>query len=452
MGRLILDISTIARWSGPPVGIVRVEHELAMHALRRRADIELSFYDPAAGAMRLLNPAWRETLLGMGAAIETTWLDVRRHRPAWRNALSPRYAAVMALERQRIAGAPAVARLAGAVQAVLLGRDGRIPPYADAAGRRIALVPYRDALGPVVAPGPGDTVLSAGSDWLHKGTALVELQRRLGFRLAVLCYDLLPLTHPEWFFENDVRIFGAYWRAVIPAAARILCNALCVAQDLRDFAAAEGLGTCDPRVVPLGYTPPALDRPLPPLPPGLEKGRFAVFVSTVEPRKGHATLLAAWKALLAQGVPQAQRFNLVIVGRRGWKVAALLEEMDALAADPAGHFLHLDNADDALLARVYRDAAFCLYPSRAEGFGLPVIEAMAHGKAVIASNGGAVAETAAGLAPCLDPLDVGAWTSTLGDWIADPAARAPWEARIARDFRYSSWPDAAERLFQAAVA
>lgn len=449
MARLIVDVSTNARWTGPPVGIVRVEQEIALQALRRGGAAEFAFYDPSIPGLRAVAPRWRERLIGPGAVLETIWLDVRRHRSFWRNALAPRYPLAMALERARIAGVP----LAGPMLAALLGVHGRIHPFVDAAGRRMAVLPFHAALGAPIALGPDDTVISAGTDWLHKGRALVELRRRHGFRLAVMCYDLLPLLHPEWFFPDDVARFGAYWRDTIPAATRILCNAQCVAQNLRDLAAAEDLGPCDPVVVPLGYAPPELSQGLPPLPAPLSPGRFALFVSTVEPRKGHAVLLDAWRTLLARGLPQRAGFHLVFAGRRGWKVEPLLKAMDALGADAASHFVHLDGASDAVLARLYRDTAFCLYPSRSEGFGLPIIEAMAHGKAVIASTGGAVPETAAGLAPCLDPLDVAAWTETLAAWIADPAPRAPWEARIrGGGFRYATWPEAAERIIAAALA
>ena len=448
MARLIIDVSASARWLGPPVGILRVEQEIALQAMRRGGDVEIVVHDPLGDGLRPVMPRWREKLIGPDTVLDTIWLDVRRHLSLWQRLRTPRYPLAMALERARLSGVP----LAGAAMKLLVGRHMRQPPFVDAAGRRIGLVPWHGALGPPLEPGPGDTVISAGPDWQRKGRALVDLRARHGFRLAVMCYDLLPVVHPEWFFDDDVARFSAYWRAVIPAADRIFCNARCVAQDLRDFAAAERLGGVDPVVVPLGYAPPAAPRSLPDLPAPLSPGRFALFVSTVEPRKGHAVLADAWQALLARGVPQQAGFHLVFVGRRGWKVDALLDRLDALGADPANRFVHLDAAEDALLARLYRDAAFCLYPSRSEGFGLPIIEAMAQGKAVIASTGGAVAETAAGVAPCLDPLDVDAWTGTLGAWIADPAARAPWEARIAAGFRFETWPQAAERIIAAALA
>jgi len=447
VARLIVEVSTNMRWVGPPVGIVRVEQEIALQALRRGGAVELAFNDPSTGTLRRLVPRWRERLLGPDAVLETLWLDIRRHLPFWRRAMAPRYPVAMALERARLSGVP----FAGAVLDRLIGRHAHSPPFVDAAGRRMNLVPFASAIGAPLDLGPEDTVISAGANWQGRGDPLLALRARYGFRHAVMCFDMLPVVHPEWFYAEDVARFDAHWRATIPGAARILCNAHCVAQDLRDFATAQALGPCEPLVVPLGFAAPAQAAALHDLPAPLAPGRFALFVSTVEPRKGHAVLAEAWATLLARGLPQAAGFHLVFVGRRGWMVEALLERLDRLGADPAHCFLHLDSATDAQLARLYRDAAFCLYPSRAEGFGLPIIEAMAHGKAVIASTAGAVAETAGGLAPCLDPLDVAAWTETLAAWITDPAARAPWEARIRTEFRFATWPEAAERIIAAAL-
>ncbi len=442
MARLILDVSTIARWTGPPVGIVRVEHELARHA-RTTGQAELAFYDPRRDVLRELAPAWADIILGLQGAIDTIDLDFRRHRPGWKNLLSARYPLAMALERRRLAGSA----LAGRLQAPLLGADARRQPFGDRDGTRHAVVPLDLALGPPLTLGPADTVLTAGSDWLHKGRAMLDLRLRHGFGLVAMCYDLLPLLHPEWFRPAEIAPVADYWHGVLAAGVSVLCNAECVARDLIDYAARHDMPACRPIVVPLGYAPPA-HAALPPLPAGLGPGRFALFVSTLEPRKGHAMLLDAWARLVAEGLPQRHDFRLVFVGRPGWMVDDVMRRL----RDGAGQVLHLQGIDDATLARLYRDSAFCLYPSRSEGFGLPIIEAFAAGRAVIGSTGGAVPETIGRLSPCLDPLDVGAWAATLAEWIENPAARAPWEALIARDFRHPTWPEAAARIMAAAAA
>jgi glycosyltransferase involved in cell wall biosynthesis len=451
MPRLILDISTIARWTGPPVGIVRVEFELAQHVARCRPDVQLTFYDPVTENLRALAPAWHELVLGLDGAIDTVGIDFRRHRPRWRNLLSFRYPAVMRLERHRLLGSTTTQAVVGATQALLLGSAGRGAPFADGFGRRLAVVPYDLALGPRIQPGPDDTLLSAGSDWLHKGTAMLSLQHRHGFRMAVMCYDLLPLLHPEFFPPEELPPFRTYWDATLQSGVRILCNSACVARDVRCYAAARKLGRPVTGIVPLAASP-ARHGALPPLRPPLQPHRFALFVSTLEPRKGHAMLLEAWRRLLQRGVPQRAEFRLLFVGRTGWMMDDVVRQLSTGGQQGSYVALHWEGIDDLDLERLYRDCAFCLYPSRYEGFGLPIVEAFTRGKAVIASTGGAVPETVNGLSPCLDPLDVDAWTTLLGEWIEHPEAYAAWEARIRRDFRPREWPEVAEQIMAAALA
>ncbi|HEY2615944.1 MAG TPA: glycosyltransferase family 1 protein [Acetobacteraceae bacterium] len=451
MQRLILDISTIARWTGPPVGIVRVEFELAQHVIRRRPDVLLTFYDPVTESLRALELAWQEIVLGLDGAVDTVGIDFRRHRARWRNLLSFRYPAIMRLERHRLIGSAMTQAAAGAMQALALGSSGRRAPFADRFGRRLANVPYDLALGPQVQPDPDDTLLSAGSDWLHKGTAMLSLQRRHGFRMAVMCYDLLPLLHPEFFPAEELPRFRTYWDATLQADVRILCNSFCVAQDVRTYAAAHRLGNPATTIVPLAASPPPQGA-LPALRSPLQAGRFALFVSTLEPRKGHAMLLEAWRRLLQRGVPQRADFRMLFVGRTGWMMEDMVRQLEHDGRRDPYAALHWEGVDDLDLARLYRDCAFCLYPSRYEGFGLPIVEAFMRGKAVIASTGGAVPETVHGLSPCLDPRDVDAWTDLLGEWIERPEAHAAWEARIRSDFRPREWPEVADQIMAAAFA
>ncbi len=436
--RLILDISTLARFSGTPVGMIRVEHELAQHALSARPDITLAIYDPRTDELRELNQSWQAAVAGLDAVIDVNTLDNRTRRPAWRNLLSPRYPVLMALQRLRLGDPAALRAVAEGLQRVLLGR-----PLGE-------VLPLEMVFGPPLSLSANDTVLCAGSGWLHQGTALLKLKRRTSFRLAVICYDLLPLTHPDCFPPAELPRFAAYWQAVLPAAARVLCNAQRIARDISDYAAVQNLPITAPMVVPLGYTPARAEASSA-LPAPLQPNRFALFVSTIEPRKGHAHLLRVWRRLLAAGIPQQAGFHLVFVGRAGWMVEPVLHELDDADGSLQGSVIHLKNMPDSTLERLYQDAAFCVYPSLYEGFGLPIIEAFAHGKPVIASTGGALPETVAGLSPCLDPLDEDAWTKLLADWISQPHSWAPWAAKIADGFHYQSWPAAAEAIFEAAI-
>jgi len=447
--RIILDVSSIARWVGPPVGIIRAEHALAAYARAKRPDVVLAIYDSVTASFREVSARWADDIIGWDGALDMVSFDFRRHWSRLRSCRSPRYPLVMALERRRLRTDSArVRRLIDLAQKALWLRWRLPPPFADQHGRRLAVVPVDVALGRALPLGPRDTVATAGYDWFNQDPARIESEkRRLGFRLVVMCYDIIPLQFSGLFAEHDVAAFRRYWNAIFPLADRILVNSRRVESDIRTYCATVGLEIADTRVVPLGFDqPPVLPRTQ--LPKGLEPSRFVLFVSTLEPRKGHAMLLNLWRRLLATGIPQRHRFKLVFVGRRGWRVDALLRDVDKLSAGEAS-FVYLEHVGDMELSTLYAAAAFCVYPSRYEGFGLPVIEAFSHGKAVIASTGGALPETIGSLSPCLDPGDEDAWFLELKRWIEDPTARASYEDRIRATFSWPDWGEAAAQFFDA---
>src|SRR5262245_47547147 len=154
-----------------------------------------------------------------------------------------------------------------------------------------------------------------------------------------------------------------------------------------------------------------------------------------------------WLRLLAEGVPQASGFKLVFVGRPGWMVDELMASLEQ-DTRLAGTMRVLPFVSDEQLAALYDAAAFCVYPSVYEGYGLPVVEAFARGKAVLASNRGALAETVGDFSPTLDPHDQEAWYALMKQWIREPAARAPYEAAIRARFRPRSWREAAAEFLR----
>jgi glycosyltransferase involved in cell wall biosynthesis len=115
----------------------------------------------------------------------------------------------------------------------------------------------------------------------------------------------------------------------------------------------------------------------------------------------------------------------------------------------AGTVHIFDSIGDDELAILYESAAFCLYPSIYEGYGLPIVEAFSHGKAVLASNGGALPETVGDLSPCLDPHDHELWYSMMKCWMLEPEARKPYEVAIQQLFRAQSWRETAAHFLRA---
>ena len=408
-----------------------MEHALAAQATRR-ADTLLVVFDQHVGAYRVLLPAWQDALIGWSAVLETS---ERAPRRGWRAFVPSRQPAVQALERWRLTASAPWSALADAAQRALLSARAHNTPLWDSAGVRIDRIASDLALGEVVNMGPTDVLFSAGSGWAHgDASALAAERQRAGFRHAALCYDLIPITHPQFWYPAVARVVRDYWLTTLASTDLVVVNAASIADDVRQFARLNGMAPPPTVVLPLGFDQPRAQSA--PLPAGLEAERYVLFVSTVEPRKGHSTLLGAWRMLLARGVPQRHRFTLVFVGRIGWMVDDVLA---LLGEDWLGSVRHLTHVDGAALEALYAGAAFCVYPSIYEGFGLPVIEAFARGKAVLAASGGALSETVAGLSPCLPPNNPAVWAAALEDWITEPAGRAPWEALIARDFAHPTW-------------
>jgi glycosyltransferase involved in cell wall biosynthesis len=443
-----IDISSLIRWTGTPTGMIRAEQQLAQYAIMRDESIVLTVYDTQDRAFRQVRQEWARLFVSWsGPVVE------REDAPATRRRL------FMWIEKRRIASRSAVVRrYYERFQRLVLG--GKRLPFEIYAGdgSRLDVVPYRDAIGGRLALKRGDVLFFPSSDWWHKDEkdlALIGDLAQEGVCISALCYDILPLTHPQWFGEpagsnEDIKRFRAYWHAMFSCTRKIIVNSNRIRTDVIDYCVAHGLRQADIDVIPLGSDGPQAPAEEPLL-AGLETDHFALFVSTIEPRKNHAMLVRVWRKLLAEGVPQRHGFKLVFIGRRGWNVDEVLRQLDEPGAF-AHTLLHFEQVQDSALERLYQCCAFCLYPSEYEGFGLPVVEAFARGKAVIASNGGSLAEVVGTFSPCLDPTDEDSWNATLRRWIEQPDERSRFERRIAREYVLSTWPDVASRMLKSVAS
>lgn len=280
--------------------------------------------------------------------------------------------------------------------------------------------------------------LPRGVDVVHAPTLLAPT--RVSVPLVVTVHDAVPWTHPETLTPRGVRWHRGMAERVARRADAIVVPTRAVADELARHLRPEA----PVEVVGLGVsgqlTPPpdgdARAREL-----GLPVGPFLLSLATLEPRKGLDVLIDALAQPVAPAVP------LLLVGQPGWGAV----EPDVLAARaglPAGRVRTLGHLSDADLAVVLARATALVAPSRAEGFGLPVLEAMAAGTAVVSSDAPALAEVGGG-ATLLTPVgDAGALAEALDRVVGDDALRSALEASGRRRAAHYSWTATAARMWE----
>jgi glycosyltransferase involved in cell wall biosynthesis len=145
---------------------------------------------------------------------------------------------------------------------------------------------------------------------------------------------------------------------------------------------------------------------------------YLLFVGTLQPRKNLVALVEAYGQLRARN---RREHHLVLVGRRGWAFTDVFRRVHELGLERVVH--HFDAADSATLVGFYNAATALVLPSRYEGFGLPVLEAMSCGCPVISSNAAALPEVCGDAALLFDPGDVDALAALLERLVDDAAVR-----------------------------
>lgn len=151
---------------------------------------------------------------------------------------------------------------------------------------------------------------------------------------------------------------------------------------------------------------------------GLRPYQYGLCVSTLEPRKKIAELLAAWRLL---PLPLRTHYPLVLGGGAGWRNDALRVQVERGVDE--GWLRHLGFVDERLLPALYAGAALFLYPSTYEGFGLPPLEAMASGTPVMVAGRSCLPEVCGDAARYIDPDDIAAFCAAIAESLDDTAWR-----------------------------
>jgi len=252
---------------------------------------------------------------------------------------------------------------------------------------------------------------------------------------AVTVYDLVPVLFPQTMEWPNYAVLRLFLRPSLRRAQRVMTISQAVADDLQRL-----MGVPPGRIAVI---PPGVRDGFVPLDPeearrhvrdrwGLP-GPYLLTVGTIEPRKNLPILLRAYGRL-----PTAfrARHPLVVVGASGWNT----REVSALGAPfvEEGTLRFVGYVPDAEMPWLFAAASLFVYPSLYEGFGIPVLEAMASGLPIVASDIPVLREVAEGAAVYAPPGAAASWTSAIERVLADPALQAAMrDAGIKRAASYS---------------
>jgi glycosyltransferase involved in cell wall biosynthesis len=168
--------------------------------------------------------------------------------------------------------------------------------------------------------------------------------------------------------------------------------------------------------------------------PDRDDDPYFVCLATIEPRKNHRLLFRLWRRLAAERGRRAPR--LVLIGRRGWKSKGILAGQSTI---PSGLIKEHNSLSDAEVARLLVGAQALLYPTFAEGYGLPVAEALAMQVPVLCSDLAELREVGQGVPEYLDPSDEPLWAEGVRDYAEPRSPRRQAQLSRITQWRAPSW-------------
>lgn len=302
----------------------------------------------------------------------------------------------------------------------------------------------------------GDVLLLPDSSWGEEMWSAVDDARAAGTALGVVQHDFIPIRHPHIVPPASTAVFRRWMQATLSRADFVLAVSETVARQTRAELLALGRADVAARHVTTFRNGSDFTTAMGPrgertavrakLRRFLAAGTTAPYltVGTIEPRKNQALLLAAFDRVRAR-LPEVR---LLVVGMVGWQGEAIATAMRRHPSWGSG-LMHFEDLSDAELHFTYETARALVFPSRAEGYGLPLVESLARGLRVFASDTEVHREVGGDHCVYFDPERPDDLAARLVAFSRDAVYPACWPPRVRR---LPTWADAADRIVATAMA
>lgn len=286
---------------------------------------------------------------------------------------------------------------------------------------------------PKAVPDVPRIYLQASPNNLHKPDLVGRILRREQARFICLVHDLIPIQFPEYARPGGAGLHKRRMETLGMHAAALVTNSAATRDILAAFLSEKGpvppiavahLGTA---TMGRQRAIQAVDIP------------YFVCVGTIEPRKNHLLLLNLWRRMAERGAGRTIP-KLVLIGRRGWENENVVDMLDR-CEELRGHVIEASRMPDGDIEDLIAGARALLLPSFAEGYGMPVAEALALGVPVLCSDLAAHREVGGSAPEYLDPLDGIGWLNAIDEYSAADSVRRRLQQQRMRRWRAPNWED-----------
>ncbi len=410
--RLFVDLTDIEQWTGIHGGVQRVVYGIAKELYTEKSNREVVFvsFDKTAGIF-------------YESSFEPIYDRVERKQAK----IAP--VAVLTDESPESQSIPT--RLKRRLKMEISTRLNRSVPLSIETSERTKLKMQSN-----------DAILILGMSWESPGMqdVLLDLKRKHGTRVVQLVYDLIICLYPHLHHPANVESYTNNMIGVLKSSDLLLPISKSSARDVKLFASSHKLPIPKIEVIRLGD---ALSEGLSIKPTSDKKinNSFILSVGTVEIRKNHALLYYTYKLAKERGVKLPQ---LLIVGGSGWFTGDI---QYLLSTDPEikNDIVVLTSVKDEGLRWLYENCQFTVYPSMYEGWGLPIAESLAYGKACASSNTSSMSEIGGDLVEYFSPYSSQECLEKL-QLLQQRLERKAKEARIKSKYEITTWSQTAAQV------
>lgn len=244
-------------------------------------------------------------------------------------------------------------------------------------------------------------------------------------------HDLIPIEYPEYSRIGEKQKHINRLHTAIKSGYKIIVNSEDTSKKLSEYAQKNSLDLPKIIVSHLGIKEFILKKSEQPL-----VKPYFIMIGTIEPRKNHLMILNVLREIIKEFGDKAPK--LVIIGRRGWEcenVIDMLERSDSLRP----YVLEIQKCNDTQLAEYLFGAQALLMPSFAEGYGIPVLEAISHKILVIASDLNVFREIAGNIPEYISPLDAIGWKKMILEYCDNNSIIRNAQIKRINDFKRPTW-------------